>query len=346
MKIFIAGCGRTGTTLIRDLMSCFQDTHVLVDGPYGEAPFSRFASISRTETHLLIKRTGECWQTLSLLPDDVGLIYCIRHPFDVLTSTHPLTQHVRRFHISLERWTSEYEALRALRVAQPNRHIFILRYEDLIHEPNLVQDKLAGHFNLIPDRRFTENAANIHIFKDSIEKWQKSADFSSYLETIPRRFRSLIHKFCEEFEYTLPVDYVSNQAITVFKNENDTYLSLLHIGNPNELEILDDDPFFWMGDRMTTLDVKSSFTGNIRILFEARPGPSYPESTKRNLRITAGSWSNLAVVRPGPIILEVPVQTGENEITLQVIEKPTVTILPNGDTRPLMLGVLNLRIEH
>jgi hypothetical protein len=43
--------------------------------------------------------------------------------------------------------------------------------------------------------------------------------------------------------------------------------------------------------------------------------------------------------------VEVPVQLGENEITLEVMEKPTVDVLPNGDRRPLMLGVLDLRLQ-
>lgn len=346
MQIFIAGCGRSGTALIRDLMNCFHDTHVLVEGLYGEAPFLRFVDLSRIETHLVIKRTGECWATLSLLPDDVGLIYCVRHPFDVLTSRHPLTQHVRRFHITLERWQSEYYALCALRVAQPKRRIFTLRYEDLVRDPDSVQEKISRHFGLMPDCQFTENAAGIRIFKDSVDKWKKNADLYAYLQTIPRRFRLLMQEFCEEFEYLLPAGYVTGQAVTELENGKEPALSLLHISNPNDLEILDGKPFFWMGGHRTTLDVKATFTGNMRILLEASLGPSLPESTKRHMRITTGNWNTLVTVQAGPVTLEVPVQTGENEITLEIIEKPTVAVMPNGDTRPLMLGVLNLIIEQ
>ena len=60
----------------------------------------------------------------------VELIYCVRHPFDVLTSTHPATKHIRKYHITYERWESEYNAFLALRKNQIQREIFILKYED------------------------------------------------------------------------------------------------------------------------------------------------------------------------------------------------------------------------
>jgi hypothetical protein len=342
MKIFIAGCGRSGTTLIRDLMNCFQDTYVLVEEPYGEASFSRFTSLSRVENHVVIKRTGECWKTLPSLPIDVGLIYCVRHPFDVLTSTHPLTKHLRRFHITLMRWNSEYNALDTLRAAQPKRNIFILKYEDLVHDPNTIQEKIAGPFGLIRNYRFSENPAGIQIFADSIEKWKKDPDLYTYLQTIPHRYRLLIHNFCEEFEYTLPMNY-SAAGLEIGEW---SHLSLMFITNPNDLETVEGKPFFWMGGEATILHVKSPFTGNIQISFDAMPGPSYPKSAERHLRITSGNWNTMLIVQSGTVTLEAPVQIGENEITFEVIEKPTLPVMPNGDNRPLMLGVLDLKIEQ
>lgn len=209
MKIFIAGCGRSGTTLTRDLFNCFEDTFVLVEGLYGEAPVSRFASLTRPESHLVIKRTGECWQTLAALPDDVELLYCVRHPFDTLTSTHPLSKHLRRFHIDADRWKSEYLALRALRTSQPQRRIFILQYEDLVQNPDASQEQIAAHFGLIPTHRFSANVLGIQISTDSIEKWTRNREFAVYLETIPFPYRRLMWEFCDEFGYELPAGYAS-----------------------------------------------------------------------------------------------------------------------------------------
>jgi hypothetical protein len=271
----------------------------------------------------------------------VGLIYCVRHPFDVLTSTHPLTKHLRRFHITLMRWNSEYRALNALKVAQPERNIFTLKYEDLAYNPNTIQEKIAEHFGLNRNYRFTENPAGINIFTDSIKKWQSDSDLYTYLQTIPHRYRLLIHDFCEEFKYTLPTDYLGGG----FAIRDTWQLSLTFITNPNDLEVLDGKPFFWIGSKATILHIQSPFTGNIRIFFDASPGPSRPESAERHLLITSGDWNSVVVVQSGRILFEAPVLSGENEIFLEVIEKPTLSVLPNGDKRPLMLGVLDLKLE-
>src|SRR5688572_3229556 len=115
-KLFIAGCGRSGTSLIRDLMNCFENTVVLMEQPYGEANFTFFNDSASAGENQVIKRSGDSWKTLASLPEDVELIYCVRHPFDTLTSAHPLTRDLRQFHITEERWMSEYKALQALRI--------------------------------------------------------------------------------------------------------------------------------------------------------------------------------------------------------------------------------------
>src|SRR5688572_18571719 len=184
MKIFIAGCGRSGTTLIRDLMGCFHNTYVLNEGEYGESSFSRFSDISHSESHAVIKRTGECWKTLPILPNDIELMYCVRHPFDVMTSIHPFTKHLRRFHITYERWEAEYNALKTLQKSQLYRSIFILKYEELVHNPNLIQEKIVDHFGLNIKHHFNEDNLGIHIFSDSIDKWKRDSGLMDYLRTI------------------------------------------------------------------------------------------------------------------------------------------------------------------
>jgi hypothetical protein len=339
MKIFIAGCGRSGTTLIRDLMGCFHDTYVLKEGEYGESPYSRFSDISPPASHFVIKRTGECWKTLPALPEDIKLIYCVRHPFDVLTSIHPLTKHIRRFHITYERWEAEYNAFITLRRSQPYRNIFILKYEEITHNPNFVQAKIADHFDLAMNYQFTDNPLGTRIFTDSVEKWIKEPDLFDYLKTLPHRFRPLINDFCKEFGYQLFVEYAEGYA------ETNLDLSLLYISNPNDLETLDGQPFFWLGDGPTILTIYSGYDRSIRVLFEAKLGPSFSGYSERHLRTTSQDWATISVVQPGPVELEIPVWKGENQVIFEVVERPNISVLPNGDQRPLMLGVLNLRVE-
>jgi hypothetical protein len=127
-RIFIAGCARSGTTLTQNLMACFDDIHV----HRAEAQYQSLLELDRPETNLVVKRTAESHEHLSHRPASVGLIYCVRHPFDVLTSSHPVSVHLRRFHVTTARWEAEYDGLMRLREAQPERTILYLRYEDLI----------------------------------------------------------------------------------------------------------------------------------------------------------------------------------------------------------------------
>lgn len=44
------------------------------------------------------------------------------------------------------------------------------------------------------------------------------------------------------------------------------------------------------------------------------------------------------------VAVSVPVSVGENELILEAVEQATIPVLPNGDTRPLILGVRNMQI--
>ena len=68
-----------------------------------------------------------------------------------------------------ERWRDEYAALRALRQGQPDRQIFFCKYEDLVREPDRIQQLMAGFFGLTARRRFSDDPEN-SIVATSIEK--------------------------------------------------------------------------------------------------------------------------------------------------------------------------------
>src|SRR5882724_6912812 len=141
MKIFIAGCARSGTTLLRGLMKCFSDIYVHPE----EAPISMFDQLEGKAEHIVMKRIYSSHAELYAIPRDIALIYCIRNPYDCLTSTHEGTRHLRMFHVENERCIAEYSGLIALRHAQPLKRIFFVRYEDLVVSPDFVQQNLGGH---------------------------------------------------------------------------------------------------------------------------------------------------------------------------------------------------------
>ncbi len=197
--IFIAGCARSGTTLSLSLMACFDDIYV---HPV-EAPYSLLDRLDRPETNLVVKRTADCHEHLSQLPASVGLIYCVRHPFDALTSSHPETKHLRQFHVTTGRWEAEYDGLMRLRAAQPERNILYLRYEDTIAKPDMVQGNIARQFGLLPVIPFSQDPNN-PIRATSLRKWESNEEFRTYLHGLPPSFLNRVESFCREFGYDMP----------------------------------------------------------------------------------------------------------------------------------------------
>ena len=207
MKIFIAGCARSGTSLLRGLMGSFADTYTFGGFSHDqEAPESQFETLNRPEKHLVIKRVSTSHLTLPLLSADITLIYVVRHPFDVLTSAHPNSPQ-RPYHVSEPRWRAEYAAYRLLRALQPGRRIAVVRYEDVVTNPDRVQTRLATDLGLEIGRRFTDNAAGVAIRANSIEKWRRDAAVCRYLDTFDGPFLDAIASFCREFGYGLPLRY-------------------------------------------------------------------------------------------------------------------------------------------
>ncbi|PBC10727.1 hypothetical protein CK230_07665 [Mesorhizobium sp. WSM3859] len=207
-RIFIAGCARSGTTLSRRLMGCFDDIYVHTD----EAPYQALLELDRPEANLVVKRTHESHKDIEHLPDSVGLIYCVRHPFDVLTSSHPETVKERRFHVTTERWVAEYDGLMRLRQAQPERAVFYLRYEELIAEPDIVQARIARSFGLSPVTLYSRDADN-PIRATSLRKWEHNEEFRTYLHGLPAAFLARVESFCSEFGYDMPADTLSAGAV-------------------------------------------------------------------------------------------------------------------------------------
>jgi hypothetical protein len=202
-KFFIAGCARSGTTLLLGLMSSFKDTHALTEE---ERHFSYFSNVKSTATNLVLKRQSDTHLTLSSLPPEINLIYAVRHPFDTLTSHHPEFLPHRRFHVSERRWREEYAALKRLRAKQPTRVIHYVRYCDLVISPDEVQKTLATSLHLETNYPFSQ--AGVRFSTSSIGKHQLDDRLERYLWLLPNEVRQEMKQFCDEFGYELPLGYV------------------------------------------------------------------------------------------------------------------------------------------
>jgi hypothetical protein len=190
--------------LTRGLMGCFQGVYAhggFSDGQ--EKPISAFATFSRPGTHVVLKRTATCYQSLAKLPADIDLLYCVRHPFDTLTSAHRWTKDIRPFHVTPERWLAEYNAFRLLHARQPNRQIFVSRYEDLIAQPDECQRRIADHLGLTCRCRFSDNPDGVRLHADSIAKWRQHPTLLRYITSLDAELMPEIRRFGAEFGYEI-----------------------------------------------------------------------------------------------------------------------------------------------
>ncbi len=76
-------------------------------------------------------------------------------------------------------------------------------------------------------------------------------------------------------------------------------------------------------------------------------GPSLPEKHSRRLLIAKSggiSFSQVVTIdHDGLVSLTFPVSSGDNRVTLEVLDPPSVKMLSNGDIRLLFVQILELR---
>ena len=119
------------------------------------------------------------------------------------------------------------------------------------------------------------------------------------------------------------------------------------VRNANGIEDWEGEPGLWLGQGDTEIHLIANRDGRVGLSGHFVPGPSLPETSVRRLmvRTDRGYEKEETFIREGVDLIFVPVAEGTNTIVLHTLDKPTVAQLPNGDTRPLLLGVKGLRVE-
>jgi 2-polyprenyl-3-methyl-5-hydroxy-6-metoxy-1,4-benzoquinol methylase len=200
-RIYIAGCGRSGTTMMIRLFRTFADTHI----HWKESPIGVFRTIRTDKAFLVVKRNSSTWRHIAKLDPDIHLLYMIRHPYDVLTSRHPKVKSAE-FYITPERWTNEYDAmLDVARMRSDSGRFIYVRYEDLVSEPDRVQLRIAAFAGQSIVKPFTQQLA---FSTDSLRKHERNQSYLRYLAGLPPQTRSRIDAFCEQFDYDATLKHV------------------------------------------------------------------------------------------------------------------------------------------
>jgi hypothetical protein len=196
--IYIMGCGRSGTWLLTGIMSTFKDISIL----YREVPVEYFGLLRCQRAALVLKRDAQAYETIESIPQQISIIFAVRHPFDVLTSVHPRTRRSkgRLYHITPGRWLGETMALKWL-IDSARPRTKIVRYEDLAGDPNKIQSEIATSLDL----EIETSAMEFHkVFKppakvidtmhglrspeiSSVERWRTDPSAIAYLKTLRLR---------------------------------------------------------------------------------------------------------------------------------------------------------------
>lgn len=211
-RIYVMGCGRSGTWLLTGLFSTFSDLEIIPK----ELGLEHFGLLTTKKKALVIKRDFAAHLRIEQIPECIEIAYIIRHPFDVLTSYNPTTG--KTYHIDPHRWLSEMLSLQYLLDSKRN-HTTIIKYEDLVREPHNSQTLIAEKLSLdishpveILDRVFqapSEAVSAMHglraIDTNSIGKYKKDPEKIAYLKRILPRVRRLLDWAGEEYGYDVSI---------------------------------------------------------------------------------------------------------------------------------------------
>jgi hypothetical protein len=117
----------------------------------------------------------------------------------------------------------------------------------------------------------------------------------------------------------------------------------IRFDNPNSLEGDSNNPFCWLGKGQTRIDVLAGCPGVVTLCARLEPGPCLPESRRRRLLLrSSGGWSREIISHGGPVQWTIPIPAGKSTITIESLDKPTLSPLPSGDTRPMLVGMSEL----
>jgi SAM-dependent methyltransferase len=209
-RIFVMGCGRSGTWLLTAMMSTFRDVAVVSD----ELAVEYFGILSTDMPALVLKRKFDSYLRVEQIPDCIRITYIVRHPYDVLTSHNPASG--RRYHIEPHRWLGEMLSLQYL-VDTQRANTKIIRYEDLVTDPEAAQASLGSFFSLkigssVDDIAQTFRApalaaAAMHgirpIDRQSVNRHKDDPGQIDYIRTIRPRLGRTLDWVAQTFDYDL-----------------------------------------------------------------------------------------------------------------------------------------------
>jgi len=133
----------------------------------------------------------------------------------------------------------------------------------------------------------------------------------------------------------------------LFEIAGDGWAVIYNLINPNGLEQYHGEQFFWVGGDDTVIKLAAGRDGELVLTANFLPGPSLPTSNVRNILIKTNSGYKKIMQIDSSCRLSVllPIQKGENQVRIIALDRPAIRVLPNGDTRPLLVQINGLRLQ-
>ncbi len=238
-RIHIVGCARSGTTLLYYMMMAFENA-VLFDKEVSvwnwpslrEAwGFFRKKTLIQPPVEIVTKRNASWWQPQKLerliyfvQQFGIGIIYMVRDPRDVLTSTHKNKPGI--YYVDFDTWKASITAGEQIKQAIRGCAPFLeIRYEDVIQHIQKVEAALVKTFpfrykpgvtTLANLEAYVEASAReskmvryMHQLRNvdtrSFQKWEKDPQKRQYLQVLmsDETKRSLLEKFIMMYDYPM-----------------------------------------------------------------------------------------------------------------------------------------------
>jgi hypothetical protein len=211
--IYIQGCARSGNTLMRELCACsFRDAElVMVSKNNSELALKHIVTPLKVANEkdlakvYIVSRDAETSMSMDaeMMRSCEGLkvIWMLRNPLDVLTSEHG--SHPGQFYVGPKRVIQSLELYKKFK---DEPQVLTVRYEELISNPNAVQQEIAAAFKLESTCNFTESYKHFPSFREnvqamhsirpidsnSVDKWKKNPAHRDYLKKILAEHQALI----------------------------------------------------------------------------------------------------------------------------------------------------------
>ena len=196
-RIYVMGCGRSGTWLLTGVMSTFNDVEIVAK----ELAIEHFGLFQTNRSILILKRDSVAYQRIKEIPQQIEIVFIVRHPFDVLTSYLPISR--RPYHILPHRWLGEMLALQYLLDAG-RKNTKIIRYEDLVSKPVESQTELAKFFTL--QIRLPLNQV-VKMDQNKIGKYKLDTTKIEYLQRIRSDLGDMLSWVAKTYNYDVSLSF-------------------------------------------------------------------------------------------------------------------------------------------